>query len=597
MHISPSSQGNSPQNPNSTIWNRSWPWFIISGMAVAACVLGYLGFKKLEVAGDSPFDLAYKTLQLFVLESGYIKGIIPWQLEIARVLAPLVPAWAALQALRVIFREQREAFGLRRCKDHVVICGLGRKGLQLVSDFRSSGENVVVIESNENNPRLGTCQYLGVKVLIGSCTDKSLLSRARVERARYVLVITGDDGTNVETAILVYQLVSGRDGKIIGTVRCFVHVVSLNLCTLLERNDLLTTPDVKLITRIFNSFQNSARSLLETYPLEPTGFGEDDPRSVHLVVFGFGKMGESVALQAAKLGHFANGKPLRITVVDPNALLRQESFANRYPQLGNISDLKMDFIPATEENHDLISRLKKWVSDPDSIVSIVVCLDGDSASLACALNIITSLQPVTVPICVRMSQETGLATLLENRPGSCEWADNVHAFGMTSFNSTRAILLDRERDTLAGAFHRDYVRLRKEEGQSGDGPSMQPWDKLSADLQDSNRQMADHVPVKLRAIRCYKSGRSRSLPLEKFEESEGELLARMEHSRWCAERFISGWRLGATNHGEKTNANLVGWDRLEKKIQDYDRQAVDCIPRVLELNREYIFRITESETE
>jgi len=569
-------------------------------MAVVACVLGYIGFRKHALAaetGDTVFDLIYKTVQLFVLESGSVKGGIPWELEVARALAPLVPAWAALQALRALFREQREAFWLRRRKDHVVVCGLGRKGLQLVSDFRRAGEDVVVIERDENNPRLASCQYVGARVLVGSCTDKAMLRRARVDRARYIVVITGDDGTNVETAILVHHLVRERDSKIRHTIRCYVHVVDLKLCHLLERRDLLSARDVRLETRIFNSFQNSARSLADAYPLEPTGFGKDDPRSVHLIVFGFGKMGESVALQSAKLGHYANGKPLRITVIDEPAKERQASFANRYPQMEKVSDVELEFVPANAESLDVLSKLKKWATDPDTITSVAVCFDGDSASLTCALNIITALQPTTIPIYVRMSQETGLATLFEDRPGSDDWADNVHAFGMTSFNSTRNILLNRERDILARAFHNDYVKERKKEGKSEDSPSMQEWDVLNIDLQESNRQIADHVPVKLRAIKCYKAAGPKANRITKFEEPDTQLLARMEHARWCAERFIAGWKHGPTNPDVKTNVNLVGWRDLEKTVRDYDRQAVGCIPRVLKRIEENVYRNPESDQE
>jgi len=45
----------------------------------------------------------------------------------------------------------------------------------------------------------------------------------------------------------------------------------------------------------------------------------DVPRAVHLLVAGFGRMGQSVALHAAKIGHYANGEKLRITVIDKDA--------------------------------------------------------------------------------------------------------------------------------------------------------------------------------------------------------------------------------------------------------------------------------------
>jgi len=331
MTPSSTSRGPLTEKPRAMTWGKIWPWFVLLGMGLVACVLGFVGFKKqalIAQTGDTLPDLIYKTLQLFVLESGYVQGGVGWQLEIARILAPLVPAWAALQTLRLLFRDQRESFWMRRRKDHVVICGLGRKGFQLVRDFRKAGEDVVVIECNNDNAHLTGCRDLGARVISGSCRDMSLLRKARVDRARHLVLITGDDGTNIETAILAHKLLGDLGNKAGFTVRCHVHVVNLKLSHLLKSHDLLSAPDVKLKTRIFNSFQNSARALFEAHPLDPAGFVADDERSVHLVVFGFGQMGEAVVLQAAKIGHFANRKAARITVIDSLADERESSFRN-----------------------------------------------------------------------------------------------------------------------------------------------------------------------------------------------------------------------------------------------------------------------------
>jgi len=556
--------------------------------------MGYLGFREYAFSastGDTALDSAYRTIQLFVLESGYVQGNVPWQLEIARVLAPVVPAWAALQALLFLFRDQREAWRLRRRKDHVVVCGLGRKGMQLVRDFRSAGENVVAIERDEDNLYVAACRSLGAQVLTGNCTDRSLLRNARVDRARYVIIVTGDDGTNVETAVLTCQLVRERSRRIRGIVRCYVHVVALRLCQLLERHDLLSSPDEKFEARMVNSFLNSARSLLTAHPLEPVGFGERDPRVVHLIIFGFGKMGESVAVQAAKLGHFANDMRLRITVIDEHALDRQASFANRYPGIDKVCDVA--FVSGKEENLDVQSRLAIWAADPEAITSIAVCFDGDSAVLACALNVMSTLQTAVHALYVRMSEESGLATLFAERTMTPRWSGRVHTFSMTSHGATRDLLLDRDRDILARAFHRDYVAKRKQEGKPDATSSMQDWDRLGVDLRDSNRQMADHLPVKLRAIGCDKGASAKAPRLTKFTEEDVELLARMEHARWCAERRIAGWTTGVTNPDEKTSAHLVEWKDLEEDIREYDRQAVRCIPGVLELIDEHVYRVTE----
>ena len=250
-----------------------------------------------------------------------------------------------------------------------------------------------------------------------------------------------------------------------------------------------------------------------------------------------------------------------------------------------------EFVVGGEDNQDIRSRLGTWASEPGFIVSIAVCVDGDSQSLACALNVMTAVQPAIVPIFVRMSADSGLATMFAGRQGAGHWVNHIHPFGMTTFNATRTVLLNQERDILARAFHRDYVAKRKLEGKPEGEAGMQGWEHLGVDLQDSNRQMADHLPVKLRAIGCSKVSSAGAPAPTAFSAEEVELLARMEHARWNAERFLAGWSRGVTDRQARTSAHLVGWDDLPDEIREYDRQAVRCIPRVLGLIDESVLRV------
>ena len=67
---------------------------LITG-TIISLVFGYLGFSKLGAVGGydlSGWDRIYLTLQLFIGQSGYLATPIPWELEVARFLAPLAVA-------------------------------------------------------------------------------------------------------------------------------------------------------------------------------------------------------------------------------------------------------------------------------------------------------------------------------------------------------------------------------------------------------------------------------------------------------------------------------------------------------------------------
>lgn len=129
-----------------------------------------------------------------------------------------VSAYAAARAMAAVFYCQMQLLGLRAAHNHVVVCGLGRKGLLLVKGFVERGERVVAIELDGANPLVEAAWDAGATVLVGDATNPDLLCRARVQRARQLLVVCGDDGVNAEVAVRAGQLAAGRRE---GALECF----------------------------------------------------------------------------------------------------------------------------------------------------------------------------------------------------------------------------------------------------------------------------------------------------------------------------------------------------------------------------------------
>lgn len=136
-------------------------------------------------------------------------------------------------------------------------------------------------------------------------------------------------------------------------------------------------------------------------------------------------------------------------------------------------------------------------------------------------------------------------------------------------------------ERLARAVHEEYVQSRLAEG--GDAsidPSLGSWDDLPDTLKASNRSQAEHIETKLHAIRCalVPLRGVEAAPFE-FTHDEIEILARMEHDRWMAERLRSGWQFGpARDARARRSPYLVPWDQLTEKIRDLDRETVHRLP-------------------
>jgi voltage-gated potassium channel len=110
----------------------------------------------------------------------------------------------------IVQSEVLEALGQRRLSkkmskmhDHLIICGAGRVGSNLVRNLLGTGASFVVIE---NDPRrTDELADLGVMVLVRDATLEETLREAGVEHARGLAACLPDDADNV------YVVLTARD--------------------------------------------------------------------------------------------------------------------------------------------------------------------------------------------------------------------------------------------------------------------------------------------------------------------------------------------------------------------------------------------------
>jgi hypothetical protein len=420
--------------PRSTGWgDRQWP--LLGLLWVAGLYLGYAGFARHAAAlGEeaSFLDLFYKTLQLIPMDSGAVPHPVSWELEVARLLLPIVAAYTAIKALANIFRQQIELFSLGFYRNHIVICGLSRKGFLLVEGFRHRGRGVVVIEHDEHNDWLEACRAMGAVVLLGDATDPTLLHKAGLPRAQCVIAVCNDDGINAEVAVRARALSTGRDAN---PLRCVIHLVDPQLVELLRLHEGELKKVASFKQELFNVYDMGARILVREHPLAAV-----DGSAPHLLIIGLGHLGESLVARAAREWHKLrpdDGR-LRFSIVDQEASSRIESLKALHPQVAEACELtpfQINVYSPEFQRGDFLSGAGKL---PDIVY---VCLDSDSLGLHAGLVLSRLLHERNSPIVVRMAEKGGLATLLqEDGPGNNQYS-NLTAFPLLDRTCTPDILL------------------------------------------------------------------------------------------------------------------------------------------------------------
>nr|MBP8304958.1 hypothetical protein [Phycisphaerae bacterium] len=292
----------------------------------------------------------------------------------------------------------------------------------------------------------------------------------------------------------------------------------------------------------------------------------------------------SLLLNAARrwrAGGGAHGEKLQVTLIDQNAQDIARLLLVHYPGLKKVCELMaldMDVRSASFQQGGFLDA----EGADEGRTCVFICLDNDSLNLSVALALTRRHRDQSPNIVVRMAQEAGLAMLLRDADASS--FKHLRAFGLLDRTCRPDQVLRGTHETLAIAIHEDYLRQQVAAGVKPEqNSSMVPWDALPEHLKESNRQQADDIGAKLRAVGCTTAPLfDWDQPLFAFTPDEIELLARMEHDRWMAAKVQAGWRYGqAKDNDAKTHPCLVPYDRLPPDEQDKDRNAMRQIPAML----------------
>jgi Trk K+ transport system NAD-binding subunit len=97
----------------------------------------------------------------------------------------------------------------------VIVVGLGSFGVRVVGDLTDAGYDVAVIERDDANRFLSSAARLDVPVIFGDATLRQTLESARIDDARAVAVLTQDDIVNIETGIVLLEMLGRRNVPIV----------------------------------------------------------------------------------------------------------------------------------------------------------------------------------------------------------------------------------------------------------------------------------------------------------------------------------------------------------------------------------------------
>lgn len=552
-------------------------WIFLVAIWFVSLLLGYFGFLKFSIEnaiGWSYSDISYRTLQLIKLGSGSVDGKLNWMLEIARFLLPTLTLYAIVQGLLHLFDKQIQFIRLWGLSDHIIVCGLGRKGSYIAKDLLKSGQKIVVIENDIPSEIATEIRKKGGIILAGDATKKDFLYSARLYRARHIVCMLGSDSLNLQVAFQAYQISRSRRR---GRLTCIICLSSKEYFEVAKKNELFYEENVPFQIELFNPYDRSARLLL---------LHDDDLKEIlrteeglaHLLIVGWGRLGESLLMQAAHSWYLSGRKDkLVISVIDKDAQDHYSRLIRDYPIIDQVCEIN-----PKQFNIQSVNLLQKAINEIKiQVLRAYICLSDPILSLQVYQSMIRSPKLKNVPIRIRLSKDSGVSTAFDSSLFRGQTREKAMLFDLYEQTCTAELVLSGLHQRLAHELYESY-RSGIVKSVSGHSTTL-PWDHLSNEEKEANLKQVNRLYSLLNSA-GYTINSFQNWNMDKFEFQpvEIEQMANLEHLLWCQHKKSEGWKYGvAKDDHMKTHPALVSWEMLPEKEREKNRRIISEMPNLL----------------
>lgn len=198
---------------------------------IASTTILHLTYRVPGHGTISVLDAAYFTVET-VTTVGYgdfsfrgePPGLVVGAICLMLLGALFVAVFFAMLTNMIVSRRLEESLGRQRItglSGHVIVIGLGTVGTRVIQRLVTAGRDVVAVDKDEHNRRLGPVRALGVPVIIADATLPQTLEAASLPHAAAVAVVTSDDLANLETGLAVRDQLGERWKQVPVVLRMF----------------------------------------------------------------------------------------------------------------------------------------------------------------------------------------------------------------------------------------------------------------------------------------------------------------------------------------------------------------------------------------
>ena len=330
-----------------------------------------------------------------------------------------------------------------------------------------------------------------------------------------------------------------------------------------------------------------------------------DRLDIHLLIVGFGTVGQAVLLQAINLGVLSSQNRLCVDVVDLDIDKKRDLFTNRFHASVDSASRKDELlITAPTADGELrirfhqtdvrgreFARLLERLNRELPLTYAAVCMEQADNGMHCIVEL--KKLDVHFPIALRMENEFQAAGYLKQNDGTFK---EVFPIAVSDHMLRISNICHEERERKAQQFHKIYesIRLLPLGAEPGGRPQEErSWIQLKMYQRRANILLYRHQTVKNifgrlspetrercfgkngtilqhmgdGSYRCCYEGSAMADAIN--AEPEIRELGMTEHRRWCYVMAMQGWRWGEKkDEARRKTPYLTTWDVMCEKYPD-----------------------------
>lgn len=386
---------------------------------------------------------------------------------------------------------------------------------------------------------------------------------------------------------------------------------------------------------VSRSYSSKSGRLTNYPPVYGGAMKSDDDTQVHIVLVGATLLNTQVAIEAAHVMHFANynRRKTLITFIDKNAEQEETIFRTRNRHFFELQDsrdssavidVSFEFIKGDIFSQDIQDTIARWATDKNRRMSIFLAMDDQRLNFAIGMNMPDEVYDQGIPIFIRQDRSDNFVTNLRltdekkqlpysrvagkgkvdtiTRPGRYA---NIYPFGMSDVAFEYDEQAHRQAKLInylySTADYKDDANRFKtvEELDAMNANDIwqeaeKLWVGLTVALKWSNLYCAYNIPTKLASLRAMRNRKpdDESHDQDPVTDKEVEVLARVEHNRWCVEKLLMGFRPPTKEEDKYLHSRHASTLSKNKKLFiHHDLRPYDQLDAVRRLDGEIVSHI------